>query len=82
MSKSMKLQDINACPCKQGNACDRKTFTIFYPMRYIIACPCKHRPSFLCFILNALDQKILKTVTSYRVFSDAGNKVGCRVNVA
>ena len=42
MSISRKLQKINACPCKQGNACDRKTFTIFYRMRYTIACPCKH----------------------------------------
>ena len=26
---STNFKEFNACPCKQGIACDRKTFTIF-----------------------------------------------------
>ena len=50
-----KLPEINACPCKQGNACDRKTFTTFYRMRYIISCPCKRS---LCLLSMQMDEQL------------------------
>ena len=79
-------KEFYACPCNQGNACDRKMLTNFYCMRYIITCPhqmrMRHVTKWICsvklsnsvlLVLSATERRGTPVLLSASVSDNFGN---------